>query len=305
MAFSDAVGRAHVLLSELGLVFVDAKFVHLAFDCLIFFDENAELLRLDAHDLRTDPLMEGKVFDEGVLGVDLHLGVVHLPLEALLLALKVLLRLQGHADLGELEDNLEVGEEVEESGGVLSVGDFFEELAFVLLHVHVDLLGNLVDPLLLVVGGVAVLHLVGQDIGVDEDILAFLRVGSGHIAGDELAHEVEDVTSGCPARYIGFMHHDPLDLLERVSVAGLNEAGPGFVHRRQDLVDAVELLVGLHHAALLHCDAVLDVIFGDLALILLVLDLRIEEKTRRDSEHDSVNRYGIICANKARKDEEN
>ena len=304
MAFSDCGARAHVLLNELGLVFVDAKFVHLAFDCLIFFDENAELLGLDAHDLRTDPLMEGKVVDEGVLGVDLHLGVVHLPLEAFLLALKVLLRLQGHADLGELEDNLEVREEVEESGGVLSVGDLFEELAFVLLHVHVDLLGNLVDPLLLVVGGVAVLHLVGEDVGVDEDILAFLLVGGGDVLGDELADEVEDVASGCPARAIA-VKHDPLDLLERVSVAALKEAGPGFVHRRQDLVDAVELLVGLHHAALLHFNAVHEVLFGDLALILLVLDLRIEEKTRSDSEHDSVNRYDIICANKeARKEEE-
>jgi hypothetical protein len=118
MAFSDVGGRAEVLLSELGLVLVDAVLVDQVGDFLLFSDENGELLRLDAVDLRTDPLMEGKVVDEGFLGVDLHLGVVHLPLEAFLLALKVLLRLQGHTNLGELEENLEVGEEVEESLGV-------------------------------------------------------------------------------------------------------------------------------------------------------------------------------------------
>ena len=128
---------------------------------MLFVNENGELFHLDAVALGADPLVEGKVLNEGILGVDLHRGIVHLSLEAFLFALKVLLRLQGHANLGELENNLEVGEEVEESAGVCWVRDVSEELALLLLHVHVDLLCNLVDPLLLVVGGVAVLHLVG------------------------------------------------------------------------------------------------------------------------------------------------
>ena len=121
MALSDVGDSAEVLLSELALVLVNAVLVDLVVDILLFFNKSGELLRLDAVALRTDNLVEGKVFNEGFLGVDLHLGIVNLSLEAFLLALKVLLRFQGHADLGEFEDDLEVGEEVEESAGVCCV----------------------------------------------------------------------------------------------------------------------------------------------------------------------------------------
>jgi hypothetical protein len=128
-----------------------------------------------------------------------------------------------------------------------------------------------VDPLLLVERGIAVLHLVGQDFGVKEDFCAFLGKGGLFIFCDELADEVENFARGSHSRGIAGKH-DPLDLLERVGVASLNEACPSFVHRRQDLVDAIKLLVSLHHAAFLHLNAVLEVLFGDLALILLELD---------------------------------
>ena len=286
MAFSDVGDRAEVLLSELALVLVDAVLVDLVVDILLLFNESGELFRLDAVALRTDQLVEGKVVNEGVLGVDLHLGIVHFFLEAFLLALKVLLRLQSHADLGELEDDLEVGEEVEESAGVCCVGDFSEERAFLLLHVHVDFLCNLVDPLLLVEGGIAVLHLSGQCFSVGEDIGAFDSIGGSLIFGDELADEVEDVAGGLPARALT-IKHNLFDLFERVGVAGLNEARPSFVHRGQDFVDTIKLLVGLHHATLLLLNAVNEVFLSDDALILLAFDLCVEGKTKRDSEHDS------------------
>ena len=258
---------------------------------MLFVNENGELFHLDAVALGADPLVEGKVLNEGILGVDLHRGIVHLSLEAFLFALKVLLRLQGHANLGELENNLEVGEEVEESAGVCWVRDVSEELALLLLHVHVDLLCNLVDPLLLVVGGVAVLHLVGQSFSVGEDVGAFILIGGILIFGDELADRVEDVARSLPSWSLA-VKHDLFDLLERVGVAALNKARPSFVHGSQDLVDAIKLLVGLHHATLLLFDAVDEVLFGDDAVILLAFDLCVEGKTNRDSEHDNEsNKY--------------
>ena len=141
-----------------------------------------------------------------------------------------------------------------------------------LLHVHVDFLCNLVDPLLLVEGWVTVLHLVGQRFSVGEDISAFNIIGGSLIFGDELADEVEDVAGGLPSWALA-ISHDLFDLFNRVGVTALNEASPGFIHRCQDLVDAFKLLVGLHHATLLLCNAVDKVLFGDDALILLAFDL--------------------------------
>ena len=277
---------SEVLLLETALVLEDEAVIDLLVNILLFVNENGELFHLDAVALSADPLVEGKVLNEGILGVDLDLSIVHLSLEAFLFALKVLLRLQGHADLGELENNLEVGEEVEESAGVCWVGDVSEELALLLLHVHVDHLCNLVDPLLLVVGGVAVLHLVGQSFSVGEDVGAFILIGGILIFSDELADQVEDFARSLPSWGLA-VKHDLFDLLERVGVAGLNKARPSFVHGSQDLVDAIKLLVGLHHATLLLFDAVDEVLFGDDAVILLAFDLCVEGKTNTDSEHDN------------------
>ena len=299
MAFSV---HSEIVLLETALVLEDEAFSDLAVNILLFVNECGELLHLDAVALGGDPLVEGKVLDEGILGVDLHLGIIHLSLEAFLLALKVLLSFQGHANLGELENDLEVGEEVEESAGICWVGDVSEEPALLLLHVHVDFLCNLVDPLLLMVGGVAVLDLVGQGFSVGEDVGAFILIGGILVFGDKLADQVKDFARGLPSWALA-VKHDLFDLFERVSVAGLNKTRPSFVHGSKDLVDAIKLFVGLHHATLLLFDAVHKVLFGDDAVILLAFDLCVEGKTKRDSEHDNEsNKY--LNSNRARKQEE-
>ena len=279
MAFSV---ESEILRLETALVLEDNAFSDLVVNILLFVDEGGELFHLDAVALGLNPLVEGKVLNEGILGVDLHLGIIHLSLEAFLLALKVLLSLQGHADLGELEDDLEVGEEVEESASIAWIRDCSEELALLLLHVHVDFRCNLVDPLLLVVGGVAVLHLVGKGINVGKDVGAFILIGGILIFGNELADQVEDFARGCPSWALA-VHHDLFDLFERVSVAALNKTCPSFVHGCQDLVDTIKLLVGLHHATFLSLDAVYEVSFLLNASILLAFDLCVEGETKRDS----------------------
>ena len=130
------------------------------------------------------------------MGVDLHLGIVHLSLKAFLLALKVLLGFQGHTNLSELENYLEVGEEVEESASVCCVRDFPEELALLLLHIHVNFLCNLVDPLLLVMGGVTVLDFVGEGFSVFKDVCAFILIRGILILGNKFADKVEDFERG-------------------------------------------------------------------------------------------------------------
>ena len=130
------------------------------------------------------------------MGVDLHLGIVHLSLKAFLLALKVLLGFQGHTNLGELENDLEVGEEVEESARVCCGRDFPEELALLLLHIHVDFLCNPVDPLLIVVGGGTVLDFVSEGFSVFKDVCAFILIRGILILGNKFADQVEDFERG-------------------------------------------------------------------------------------------------------------
>ena len=279
MAFSV---ESEIIRLETALVLEDEAFSDFAVNILLFVNKGGELFPLDAVALGSNPFVEGKVINEGILGVDLHLGIVHLSLEAFLLALKVLLSLQGHANLGELEDELEVGEEVEESACLGWVRDCSEELALLLLRVHVDFRCNLVDPLLFVVGGVAVLHLVGKGFSVGKDVGAFILIGGILIFGDELANQVKDFARSSPAWALAVIHN-LFDLFERVGVAALNKTCPSFVHGCQDLVDAFKLLIGLHHGTFLRLDAVYEVSFLLNASILLAFDLCVEGKTKRDS----------------------
>ena len=164
---------------------------------------------------------------------------------------------------------------MEESASVCWVRDFPEELALLLLHIHVNFLCNLVDPLLLMVGGVAVLDLVGQGFSVGEDVGAFILIGGVLVFGDKLADQVKDFARGLPSWALA-VKHDLFDLFERVGVATLNKARPSFVHGCQELVDTFKLLVGFHHATLLLFDTVNEVLFCDDAVILLAFDLCVE-----------------------------
>ena len=203
--------------------------------------DGCDLLVANAGGLARDSCMEIKVVNESLIGVDFNLDVIKFLLGLVLLSLQRLHGLQCHTNLGILENEFEVWEDVVHGSGRCSVRDGGQKLAFLAFHVHVDLLGNIGDPLLLVEGWVSSLGGRGEDFSVSKDrsALSFVR-GVGALS-DELADLVQDEGHGRDGR-ASTSGHDFFDLLDAICVTLLDKLGSGLVHRSDHLLVVGKLL---------------------------------------------------------------
>ena len=149
--------------------------------------------------------------------------------------------LQCHTNLGILENEFEVWEDVVHGSGRCSVRDGGQKLALLAFHVHVDLLGNIGDPLLLVEGWVSSLGGRGEDFSVSKDRYTLSFVRSVGALSDELADLVQDEGHGRDGR-AGTSGHDFFDLLDAICVTLLDKLGSGLVHRSDHLLVVGKLL---------------------------------------------------------------
>lgn len=124
--------------------------------------ENSNVLVPDPVSLSLDALSESKVHNVGLLGLELNIGILHFLLHGLLLSLQVLFRLHGHTNLGELEDDFEENEEGDHRLSHGWVRNSGKESSLLSILVHVDLLGNVLDPSLLKNRRVSLLDSLGE-----------------------------------------------------------------------------------------------------------------------------------------------
>jgi len=234
-----------------------------------------DLVSASAVGLLGHPGVEVEVVNVGLLGEKLDGLLIHLLLASILLALKDSLSLLGHLDLGELEENLEVGDEGR--GVDRRVSDSFEDFTLLSLGVHVDILSDLLDISLLEGGSIGVFDVRGEDVGGLHNSVTLRHEGGVLLGGNESADKVEDlsVDGGGDLLFL----HDLLDFGERVLVASLDELGLVLLHAGDELVDIGELLVGGLEFTLLGQDSRLGLLEGILGLSLLVSDLN-DEKER-------------------------
>ena len=260
---------SEVDLLEFGLVLVDGELVDLCLQSCALLVDGVQLFSLGAHNLILDHLSEVKVLNQSLLGLAGDLEVSHGLGGLFFASLLALFALQGHTDLAELEEDLEVGEEGDSVPGLTGVRDFVEECSLFTLRIHVHLVSLLADPLLLVLSGVALLdgHLEGDL--VLEVLLAVMLPGGLDVAGQELGDNVEDgLAVGASALVNG-----QLDFFQAVVVAGLGELGLVLLHAGDKLVHVAELLDGGAGLALLGEHLVLLVLKSHLLTLLLLPDL--------------------------------
>ena len=162
------------------------------------------------------------------------LGVGNLVLQARLLG-------KGHTELGELEEDLEVREEVDHIGSVNWVADGLEQFALLALGVHVHALSDTLKPGTLTILGVALLNFLGIDNIVSEDFSTIpVEVGL-LIVEDHLADGIEDLAAGGSSRALA-SREDLLDLLDVRGIHNLDELGLGLTHTLNELLEVTELL---------------------------------------------------------------
>lgn len=235
-----------------------------------------DLVSASAVGLLGHPGVEVEVVNVGLLGEKLDGLLIHLLLASILLALKDSLSLLGHLDLGELEENLEVGDEGR--GVVRRVSDSFEDFTLLSLGVHVDILSDLLDISLLEGRGIGVLDVRGEDVGGLHNRFSLNHVGGVLLSSNESGDKVEDLSVDAGA-WVPHFFHDLLDICEGVLVASLDELGLVLLHAGDELVDIGELLVAGLEFTLLGQDSRLGLLEGILGLSLLVSDLN-DEKER-------------------------
>lgn len=151
--------------------------------------------------------------------------------------------LHGHTDLSILENEFKVWEDVVHVGARSWVRDSGQKLAFSAFRIHVDLLGDIRDPLLLVEGWVSSLGSRGEDFSVGKDCSTLTSVRGIGVLGNELADLVQDEGHGRDSRASTSIHNF-LDLLDAICVALLDKLGSGLVHRGDHLLVVGKLLNG-------------------------------------------------------------
>ena len=92
--------------------------------------ENRHILTSDSFGFSSDTVTKSEIFNVGLLSFNLDLSVIHFFLESIQLPLKVLFRLHSHANLGELKDKFEEGEERDHVSSGIRTSDSNQEITF-------------------------------------------------------------------------------------------------------------------------------------------------------------------------------
>ena len=146
-AIGKRAASLEVLAFEIVAQILVSEVIDLLLKGILLVLDSGDLVHASAVGLLGHSDVEVKVVNVGLSGGKFDIVLVHLLLASVLLALKDSFGLLGHFNLGELEKNLEVGEEGNGSG--LVVDELLEDLAFNSLSVHVDSLSAFLDITLL------------------------------------------------------------------------------------------------------------------------------------------------------------
>ena len=235
--------------------------------------ENSNVLVPDPVSLRLDALSESKVHDVGLLGLELNIGILHFLLHGLLLSLQVLFRLHGHTNLGELEDDFEENEEGDHRLSHGWVRNGLKESSLLSILVHVDLLGNVLDPSLLKNRWVSLLDSLGERVGACENFLSLLTCISGlRVAGCEDTDVVEKRLASLNS-WSSACLEDLFDLLKRLLINCFDEPSLVLVHGYEQLVEIGELFSAFLHLLFFLSNLPLDALVLLVSLFLLSEDL--------------------------------
>ena len=200
-----------------------------------------DLLLVCTGDLTLDTLVEGKMSRNSLLSLKLDECLLHSLLGVGNLVLQARLLGKGHAELGELEEDLEVREEKDHVGSVNWVADGFEQVALVAIAVHVHALGDTLKPGTLTINGVALLNFLGIGNIVSEDFVTIPLEAGLLVVEDHHADGIEDPAGGGANRAL-VIGEDLLDLLDVRGVNNLDELGLGLTHALNELLKVTELL---------------------------------------------------------------
>lgn len=165
--------------------------------------EHHSLVLKDLYILYPNPLSlscntvtKGKIFNVGLLGLNLNLSIVHFFLQSILLSLQVLFSLHRHAHLSKLKDNFEQGEERDHVCRQASISDARQKSSLFLICVHIDLLSNILDKWLVEDGWVGLFAGRSESLIGRKNVISLGIIGSIRRASDEFADQVKKGLSG-------------------------------------------------------------------------------------------------------------
>ena len=267
----EVVAHAGISVLEVARVLLNFPFKLIRLD-----SQGLDLLLIGTVHFGLNGCVEFKVSNDSLLLLHVDLSVLHGLLGLVSLALQRLSLGDGHTELGKLEVDLEVREEVYHVDGSAWVAHLLEESALLVLRVLVDAASDTLKPGAIHIGGEALLDGLGKVLRSGEDCLTSGSISSVSVLLDELADAVEDLTTSS-AGLAGASGEDSLDFLKGLLVATLEVLGLGLVHALDELLDVAELLASSPVGILLGLVSSIEGLERRVRLIELSLDLLKEQ----------------------------
>ena len=268
----EIAAHAGISVLEVARVLLDLPFELVRLD-----SEGLDLLLVGTVHLSLNGCVEFKVSNDGLLLLHVDLSVIHGLLSLVGLALQRLSLRDGHTELGKLEVDLEVREEVNHVLGGAWVAHLLQKGTLLVLGVLVDAASDTLKPGAIHIGGHALLDSLGETLRSGEDQPSSGSVSSVSVLLDELADAVEDLATSS-ASLAGASGEDLLDLPEGVLVATLEVLGLGLGHALDELLDIAELLASSPVGFLLGLVSGIQGLERSVRLIELSLDLLKEQQ---------------------------
>ena len=277
MCFSLQVGEVvlHARITVLVVARISSNFL---VELVRLHSQGLDLLFVGLHNLSLDDPVELKILDDSLLLLHVDGGILKSLGVLFDLALKRGLLRDGHAELGELEKDLEVGEEGNHLGGGAWVAHRVQQRALLAISVLIDAGSDILQPVAVHIGGHAVLDGLGERLGGCEDGIADSCVRSIGVLLDEPADSVDNIATGADSGALAAAENGA-DFLETVLVAALEELGLGLGHALDQLLDITELLRGSLLELLLLLILGLEHLKLSVRVIVLLLDLFGEKQT--------------------------
>ena len=262
----EVVGEASVLVGVQILELLD-----LPIELVTLHAQRLDLLLVRAAELALDAFVEGEVFDDGGLLVDLDLGVVHELGARLDLALQRGSLRDRHAELSQLVKDLEVRHEGHVVGSGGFVADLGEDVTLDAVDALVDARGDALEPRAVHIDRIAILDGLGEVLRGAEESTVRGEAGVG-VLGDEFADAVEDLAASAHSSALALLDDLP-DPVQALLVARLQELGLGLEHALDELLDVAKLLRGFGLLLLRRRELLLDGLQLPVRIIELGLDL--------------------------------
>ena len=159
---------------------------------MLLLAHRSELLLLRTLYLSLDALVEHEVIGDGFLSLKLYQVLLHNLLSIRDLILQARLLGKSHTELGELEEDLEVREEVNHIGSVGRVTDSRKDVTLITITIHVNALCDTLEPLAIAINGIAFLNLLAIDDIALKDFITILSEACASVVEDHHADCVKD-----------------------------------------------------------------------------------------------------------------